>query len=153
MIVLRQAFIFSLLVSKNFIYNFIKQYNLAVISTCATEQMPQAALIGFAISENLEIIFDTVKTSRKYQNLLQNPSVALVIGWDNETTLQYEGIAEELKGDDAGSYKELYYETYPDGRERSKTWPDIVHFKITPAWIRYSNYNEPVIIEEMKKPF
>ena len=90
-----------------------------------------------------------MKTSRKYQNLLQNPFVAIVVGWDNETTVQYEGIASELSREDADYYKEIYFEVYKDGRERAITWPHIVHFKITPSWIRYSNFNMPVVIEEM----
>lgn len=134
--------------TKDFIYNFIKQHSLAVISTTTIENKPEAALVGFAISEKLEIIFDTVKTSRKYKNLLQNPNVAVVIGWDNETTVQYEGTATKLSGDDADDYKEIYFSVYPDGRERAVTWPDIVHFKITPKWLRYSNFNDLVMIEE-----
>jgi general stress protein 26 len=135
--------------NKEFIYNFIKQYNLAVISTLSKDHKPEAALVGFAVSEDLEIVFDTVKTSRKYQNLLQNQFVAAVIGWDNEITVQYEGIATELSGDKAAYYKEIYFEVYKDGRERAVTWPHIVHFKITPTWIRYSNFNDPVVVEEM----
>jgi general stress protein 26 len=128
--------------TKEFLYNFIKQHNLAVISTLSEDNKPEAALVGFAISKDLEIVFDTVKTSRKYKNLLQNRNVAVVIGWDNETTVQYEGIATELNGAEAEYYKEIYFEIYPDGRERAKTWPHIVHFKITPKWIRYSDFNE-----------
>jgi general stress protein 26 len=139
--------------TKEFLYNFIKQYSLAVISTLSKEHKPEAALVGFAISKDLEIVFDTVKISRKYQNLLQNPLVAVVIGWDNETTVQYEGVATELSGEEADYYKEIYFEVYSDGRERAETWPHIVHFKITPTWIRYSNFNEPVVIEEMRGPF
>ncbi len=135
--------------TKEFVYSFIRQYNLAVISTLSKENKPEAALVGFAISEDLEIVFDTVKTSRKYKNLLLNPSVAVVIGWDNETTVQYEGIATELSGDNAAYYKEIYFEVYKDGRERAETWPHIVHFKITPDWIRYSNFNDPVVVEEI----
>ena len=135
--------------TKGFVYEFIKSYNLGVISTISLNNNPEAALVGIAVSADLEIIFDTVKTSRKYQNLLQNPSVAMVIGWDNETTVQYEGMASELNDADAQYYKEIYFEVYPDGRERDKTWPDIVHFKITPKWIRYSKFNDPVVIEEM----
>ncbi len=135
--------------TKEFIYNFIKQHKLAVISTLSIDNKPEAALVGFAISKDLEIVFDTVKTSRKYPNLLQNPAVAVVIGWDNETTVQFEGIATELTGPEAGNYKEIYFEVYPDGRERAKTWPHIVHFKISPKWIRYSNFNDPMVVEEM----
>jgi general stress protein 26 len=138
--------------TQEFLYNFIKHHKLAVVSTLSKESKPEAALVGFAISENLEIVFDTVKTSRKYKNLLRNPAVAVVIGWDNETTVQYEGVAEELTGPEADHYKEIYFEVYPDGRERAKTWPHIVHFKITPKWIRYSNFNDPVVIEEMDFP-
>ena len=139
--------------TKEFIYNFARQYNVAVVATLSKENKPEAALVGFAISKDLEIVFDTVKTSRKYQNLLQNPFVAVVIGWDNETTVQYEGIATELSGPEANYYKEIYFEVYKDGRERAVTWPHIVHFKITPNWIRYSNFNDPVVVEEMTAPF
>jgi len=135
--------------TKEFILDFIKQHRLAIISTVSKENKPEAALIGIGVSNDLEIVFDTVKTSRKYHNLLQNTSVALVIGWDNETTLQYEGVAAELTGEGAEYYKEIYFEVYPDGRERAKTWPDIVHFKITPTWVRYSDFNEGGAVEEM----
>ena len=137
--------------TKDFIYEFIIRHNLGVVSTISLNNKPEAALVGIAVSKELEIIFDTVKASRKYHNLLQSSSVAVVIGWDNETTLQYEGTATELNGADAQYYKEIYFEVYPDGRERDKTWPDIVHFKITPKWIRYSNFNDPVTIEEMSE--
>jgi general stress protein 26 len=141
------------MMTKEFLYNFIGQYNLAVISTLSNDNKPEAALVGFAVSPDLEIVFDTVTTSRKYKNILQNPSVAVVIGWDNETTVQYEGVATELSGDSAAYYKEIYFEVYKDGRERAETWPHIVHFKITPKWIRYSNFNEGGSIEEVDWPF
>jgi general stress protein 26 len=133
---------------KRFIYDFIRQRRLAVVSTCSAELKPESALVGFAVSEDLDIIFDTLKSSRKYQNFVQNPSVAVVIGWDNETTIQYEGIATEIKEADE-HLKEIYFEVYPGGRERAESWADLVHIKIMPKWIRYSNFNEPVVIEEM----
>jgi len=137
-------------VTRELIYEFINQQKLGVVSTINPENKPEAAVVGIAISENLEIIFDTVKTSRKYQNLMHNANVALVIGWDKETTVQYEGIAEIL-GDDSGAegLREIYYEVYPDGRERAKTWPGLAHIKVTPNWIRYSDFNEPPLIEEL----
>jgi general stress protein 26 len=135
---------------KELIYQFINQQKLGVVSTIKLLNKPEAAVIGIAISVNLEIIFDTVKTSRKHQNILQNPNVALVTGWDDEITVQYEGIAEIL-GDDneAGNLKEVYFRTFPDGRERAETWPGLVHIKLSPKWIRYSNFNEPQVIKEL----
>jgi pyridoxine/pyridoxamine 5'-phosphate oxidase len=109
---------------------------------------PEAALVGFAVTPDLEIVFDTVRTSRKYINLIANPQVALVIGWKNETTVQYEGAARELgPADDV--YREIYYTVYPDGRQRAAEWPELIHFVIRPSWIRYSNFNDPVVIEEV----
>ena len=134
---------------KDLLLNYIKKHTLATLSTISKEGKPEAALVGIAVTRNLEIIFDTVKTSRKYGNILQNPNVALVIGWDNETTIQYEGVAKELSAADDEAYKEIYYQIFPEGRQRAESWPGLVHFIITPRWIRYSNFNEPQIIEEL----
>jgi pyridoxine/pyridoxamine 5'-phosphate oxidase len=133
--------------TRDSLYYFLKDHLLAVLATNSLENKPEAAIVGFAISQHLEIIFDTDRSSRKYSNLLQNPYVALVIGWDNETTMQYEGEAVELKGEEADKYKELYFSVFPDGRQRAES-PGIVHFKIHPKWIRYSNFNQPQLIRE-----
>ncbi|HTD39072.1 MAG TPA: pyridoxamine 5'-phosphate oxidase family protein [Mucilaginibacter sp.] len=136
--------------TKELVYQFINQQKLGIVSTVDHIGKPEAAVVGIAVSLNLEIIFDTVKASRKYQNILHNPNVALVIGWDDEITVQYEGTAEVL-GDDseADNLREVYYRAYPDGRERTETWPGLIHIKVTPHWLRYSNFNEPMIIEEL----
>jgi len=47
----------------------IRRYRLAVVSTVAADGAPQAAVVGFAISDNLEILFDTLASTRKHQNL------------------------------------------------------------------------------------
>lgn len=136
--------------TKELIYQFINQQKLGVISTVNPENKPEAAVVGIAVSVNLEIIFDTVKASRKYRNILLEPNVALAIGWQDEITVQYEGVAEVL-GDDNGAdnLKEVYFRAFPDGRERAETWPGLVHIKVTPNWVRYSNFNEPQVVEEL----
>ena len=135
---------------KDLIYQFITQQKLAVISTISSDGNPESALVGIAVSIYLEIIFDTVTASRKYQNILHNPKVSIVVGWDDEITVQYEGIATVLGNDgDADNMREMYYRAYPDGRERADTWPGLVHIKISPRWIRYSNFNELTVIKEL----
>ncbi|HZY38982.1 MAG TPA: pyridoxamine 5'-phosphate oxidase family protein [Mucilaginibacter sp.] len=135
--------------TKEFLFDFMRQHKLGVLSTVAGDGRPESALVGIAVSEGLEIVFDTVKASRKYKNLLQNPMVALVIGWDDETTVQFEGIATELVGPEDDRYREIYYDAYPDGRDRAANWAGLVHFKVTPKWLRYSNFNNPVVVEEL----
>ena len=138
------------MMTKELIYQFVARQKLGVMSTINSDNKPEAAVIGIAVSENLEIIFDTVKASRKYQNILQNANVALAIGWDEEITVQYEGIADVLGNDsEADRLRGIYYKVYPDGRERAATWPGLVHIKVIPKWIRYSNFNEPLLIEEV----
>jgi general stress protein 26 len=138
----------------DFIYRFIRQHQLAVISTVSPELKPEAALIGIAVSRKLELIFDTVKSSRKFQNILHNPAVALVVGWDNEITLQVEGTASLLTDATPDiALKESYFNAFEGARERADAWEGLVHFKITPAWIRYSDFNEGGAIEEMNEPF
>jgi hypothetical protein len=46
---------------KQLIYQFIKQHLLGVINTANKDNTPEAALVGIAVSEDLEIIFDTVQ--------------------------------------------------------------------------------------------
>lgn len=136
--------------TKELIYQFIAGHKLGVVSTVNSDNKPESAVVGMAVSESFEIIFDTVKASRKYRNILRNPHVAFAIGWDNEITVQYEGIAEVLgDGDEANGLREIYFKAYPDGRERAATWPGLVHIKVTPKWIRYSNFNDPLLIEEI----
>jgi general stress protein 26 len=59
---------------------------------------PQAAVVGFIVTDDFEIFFDTVDTSRKVPNLRRNPRVAFVVGGTmsgDERTVQYEGVADE----------------------------------------------------------
>ncbi|HEY4679191.1 MAG TPA: pyridoxamine 5'-phosphate oxidase family protein [Candidatus Angelobacter sp.] len=89
-----------------------------VLSSIADSGAPQSALVGVATTENLEIVFDTVKTSRKYPNLIAKPDCSFVFGWTGEQTVQYEGTAEELTGERLKHYQEVYFHFWPDGPTR-----------------------------------
>src|SRR3989344_313246 len=96
---------------KEIVIDFLKKNSLAVISTIdSANNKPDAALVAFAETDKLEIIFHTFNNSRKYKNLQTNPSVAFVIGFGEkeQITLQYEGIAVELKGNEIEKYKQIF---------------------------------------------
>ncbi len=120
---------------------------MAVIATVTEVGIPQSALVGFAITPNLEIIFDTVTTSRKHKNRMHNPAISLVIGWDNEQTVQYEGAAKIPTGAELEKLLPYYFKAFPDGGERRETWKDLVYFCVQPKWIRYSDFNMNTIEE------
>ncbi len=111
----------------------------------------QAAVVGFAISDQFEIVFDTLSTTRKAQNLRKNPRIALVVGGlvaGDERTAQYEGVADEPAGAELDRLKQVYYAAYPDGPSRLN-WPNLIYVRVRPTWIRYSDYNSdpPAIVE------
>lgn len=132
------------------IYSFVAGHRYGVISSIAPYGTPQSALVGIAITRDLEIIFDTVKSSRKYPNLIQRPACSFVIGWENEQTLQFEGIAFEPDGEELRLYQEVYFTAWPDGPNRA-SWPGIAYFVVRPTWIRYSDYGQTTpLIQEFK---
>jgi uncharacterized pyridoxamine 5'-phosphate oxidase family protein len=131
-----------------FLYNFISKRRHAVLSTVTSKGKPEAALVGFAVAPDLRLIFDTVSTSRKYKNLIQNGSIALVIGWDSHETIQYEGRVIIPEGDELNTMLELYFNVFPEGRERRANWKDITYFIVVPEWIRYSEFTVPPVVEE-----
>ena len=133
---------------KTDLYNFISKHRYAVLSTVASDGTPESALVGFAVAPDLRIIFDTVSTSRKYKNLNLNHSVAFVIGWDNEQTVQYEGRVVFQAGNEFNKMLKLYFRVFPDGKQRYEKWNDIAYFVVVPEWIRYSDFNDPPVIEE-----
>ena len=126
---------------------FLRKHRLAVQASVAPGGAPQAAVVGFAVSSDLEIVFDTVASTRKYQNLRADPRVALVIGWD-ETTAQLEGVADFPTGAELDRLREVYFAAYPDGRDRL-AWPGITHIRVRPTWARYSDFTvtPPRIVE------
>ncbi|MCU1337918.1 MAG: segregation and condensation protein [Bryobacterales bacterium] len=127
---------------------FLQKHRLGVESTVSPSGDPQAAVVGIAVTPELEILFDTVDTTRKCRNLRANPRIAFVIGWDQEITVQLEGIADEPIGADLDRILETYFAAYPDGRERL-AWPGITHFRVRPTWVRYSDFNIPNEIVEI----
>jgi len=126
---------------------FLQKHRLGVQSTVSPSGEPQAAVVGIAITPLVEIVFDTVDTTRKCRNLRADPRIAFVIGWDQEITVQLEGIADEPTGADRDRILEAYFLAYPDGRDRL-AWPGITHFRVRPTWIRYSDFGIPQQILE-----
>lgn len=132
--------------------SFLARQRLGVLGTIGPNGAPQSALMGIAVTEEFEIVFDTVKSSRKYPNLAARPACSFVIGgWvSGEQTVQYEGIAEELRPPELERYQEIYFKVYPDGPARM-SWPGIVYFVVRPRWIRYSDFDQsPPLIHEFK---
>lgn len=127
--------------TKEAVHRFIARQKLAVVSSEGPEGMPQSAVVGIAVTPGLDLVFDTLLPSRKARNLISRPACSLVIGWDNEITVQYEGFAQQHFAHEEGLWKESYFAAWPECREHMH-WPDITYFVISPKWLRYSDYNQ-----------
>lgn len=130
---------------------FLRTQRLAVQASVTPAGNPQSAVIAIAVSDRFEVIFDTLSTTRKAQNLRLNPRIALVIGGSipgDERTAQFEGVADEPAGAELASLVDLYLDKHPKGRERL-SWPNLTYFRISPTWVRYSDYNQnpPELVE------
>jgi len=130
--------------------DFLRQYRVAVEASVSESGSPQAAVVGVAITDRFEIVFDTVDSTRKARNLRRNSKVAFVIGGltGEERTIQYEGIADEPSGPELEHLKAVYYQVYPDGPSRL-SWPGLIYVRVRPTWIRYTDYTvDPTEIVE-----
>lgn len=134
--------------TRAYVRDFIARHRYGVLSTIAPDGKPQSALVGIAVSPELEIFFDTVDTSRKVANLRRDPNASFVIGWENEQTLQLEGVADEPQGAALARLKSFYFAAWPDGPQR-ESLKGITYYRVAPRWLRFSSYVEPQIIEEM----
>ena len=122
------------------VFGFLEGERLGVLCTASNMGQPEAALMGFAATPELEIIFDTVRSARKYPNLKKNARVAWVIGCTTEVSVQYEGVAEELEGEALAKYKKIYFAKFTDGPAR-ENWAGMTYFVVRPRWVRYCDYN------------
>lgn len=143
-------------ISKSDIYEFLSVHRLAVASTVAANGAPESALVYAVPSPELELIFYTLQTSRKCENLRRDGRISFVIGWpqenervSNQDTVQYEGIAEEQEGSRRDDAKDLYLAGLPENAGMA-AWPGLTFFRVRPVWIRFSGYGKPWRVEEMR---
>ena len=115
----------------------------ATVASMGATGAPQAAVVGVVVSDDLEIFFDTIDTTRKAVNLRARPRAAIGLGSvapDAKVTVQVEGAADEPHGTDLERLKELYFERFLDGPTR-QAWKGLIYVRVRPAWIRMSDYS------------
>jgi hypothetical protein len=127
---------------------FLRETKLAVEASYRADGHPQAAVIGVAVTDELELVFDTLTTSRKYANLRRDGRCALA-WWRDAVTVQIEGVADEPAPGELERLRAHYFAAFPDGPERA-AWPAIAYFRVRPTWIRASDFStQPPRITEL----
>ncbi len=126
---------------KKTILDFIKKQDLAVIATVDGEGLPEAALVAISETDDLELIFGSLSNTRKNKNIENNSQVAFVIGCNKGITIQYEGRAVKLEGKDREEAQQIHIKKLPSSA-KYKDMEGQEYFKVTPKWIRYSDFNK-----------
>ncbi|MFC1851099.1 pyridoxamine 5'-phosphate oxidase family protein [candidate division CSSED10-310 bacterium] len=107
-------------VTKN-VRSILEHQFLAVLAT-QSEGQPHTSLVGFVVTDDLHtIIFATPRATRKYQNLISNPYVALLVDtrqhqeadFHSATAVSAYGMAKEVSGADKEKYRKLYLQKHP----------------------------------------
>jgi nitroimidazol reductase NimA-like FMN-containing flavoprotein (pyridoxamine 5'-phosphate oxidase superfamily) len=125
---------------------FLRTQKLGVVSSVNAGGQPQSAVVGYAVSDDFELVFDTLGNTRKAQNLRERPNISFTM-WSGERTVQLDGVADEPQGAELARLKTVYFSVYPDGRER-EAWPGMTWFRVKPTWIRYTDFEAgPLVVE------
>ena len=121
---------------------FLRSHRYAVQSSVSPQQTSQAAVVGVAVSDMFDVVFDTLRGSRKGRNLALNSAIALTFGSvaaEASRTVQMEGVADIIDPADHAALIAMYLAAFPDGRERQRQ-PDLIYVRVRPQWLRDSDY-------------
>ena len=127
------------------IFEFLNSSPMAVIATNGHgTPFPESALIAFDQYDNFEIVFETFEIARKYDHLMHNNHISLVVGWGtkNHITFQYEGIANPVLPEDKESIIKHFLQKDTPCSEKFLRDSRVRFFKIQPFWLRYSDYTK-----------
>lgn len=124
---------------------FLQDFDCCVIATAGIDGQPEAATVGFSFDESNSFVIATKQSTRKAQNILKSDKVAIVVGFDGAKTLQVEGEASLLDPEKDAERIELHFEKVPGARKYAGDEGEN-YYRITPTWLRFTDYtqNEPI---------
>jgi len=121
---------------------FVRAHRWAIVSSVSPDGEPQGSIVRIVATDAFELVFDTTDTTRKTANLRANSRVGLVIGWDDNQTIQIQGVAHEPSGTELQHLKQLYSDRYPDYCRTRQLMKGLVYFLVRPKWMRYSDFRQ-----------
>jgi general stress protein 26 len=128
--------------------DYFQAQELAVVTTLNRQGQPQSALVGVSKHADFKLVFGTQEHTRKFQNLLDNQTMAVVIGLAKPATIQMEGEARILKGDERAKYEPEHLIQRP-GSKAFSNLPGLSYILFTPKWLRYTDITKkPELIIE-----
>ena len=135
---------------KQKLLSLLKKSSLCVLATANLDGKPEAAVMAYAINSNFEIYMFTEPTTRKWQNILRCPRVALVVGGTNDDPeIQLDGTCVGLTDKERTSIPQYVLSVHPEWKDYFSS-PTGEWIKVVPSWARYSDFSrDPLKIVEM----
>ncbi len=127
---------------------FLRRVPLGAVATSSRRGDPEVALVNFAVTDELELVFQTIQTTRKCTNLRDNPRTAFM-AWSGDETLQYEGVADEPDEFALEPLLKTFFASVPSALGQ-RGWPGLVYFRVRPRWLRLSFYGASWSVKELK---
>lgn len=135
---------------KQTVLDFLKGMDLGAVATSSPKSGPEVALVNFAMTDDLELVFETIQDTRKCINLQEDPRVAFM-AWRGDQTLQYEGTADEPDDNPRSDLLDVYFKNVPDALSH-RGWPGLVYVRVKPRWLRLSQYGQTWSKNELTFP-
>ncbi len=118
---------------------YARTHRGAVVASLKANGGPAAAYLEMAVTDDGDLVFDTMPSSRITANIKRDHRVAVVYGGSEGTTLQCEGLAERVEGADRERYLAAYLRAFPDYTLDEAT-SVLVRVRLT--WAQFGDFNE-----------
>ena len=128
---------------------FLASQTFCVVSSLGDDGSPQSAFVAFSEYPDFAIVFGTFVDSRKYRNIRRDPRVSIVVCGDDKT-VQLEGIARELTGEEEERCRLRHVEKNPKAKKYA--YDERERFvAVTPTWLRFTDFTtDPDTVEELR---
>lgn len=128
---------------------FVREQKRGVVAAISPDGQPEAALVGLASLDDGTLIFDSHESFRKVANIRAASRVAVVVGLNEQVTVQVEGTARIADAHDARQkLAGAYLEQFPDAKVMRE---EIVVIAIRPDWVRvYDASSDHATVVEAK---
>lgn len=115
-----------------------KQPKLCVLSSATLSGVPESAVVGYAVKDDLTLVFSTQKNTRKYRIITTNPHVSFVTGWSfHEPNIQIDGEARIVADKNDIEYQDLETFFFGQNQDAAQFKTDNTVFIILkPSWYK-----------------
>lgn len=128
---------------------FLTTQLFCVVSTIGDDGAPQSSYVAFSESPDGKIAFGTFADARKFGNIQREPRVSIVVS-DGDVSVQIEGMARIVTGDDEARIREQHLAKNPASKKYAFD-PRQRFVVVTPTWLRYTNLGtDPDTVEELR---